>query len=83
MKLPGAGKNNTNPRSMASPFASRTVISAARRGSGSRPIVVSSTNRTAEPETRATAMPLGSDPDDKAKIVSVTTQSFRLDSSFG
>src|SRR5262245_11801470 len=70
VSLLGAGNHSTRAESIGSPARSRTRASAAWRGVGTRPIIVSSPNRAFGPDIRTTAIAAGGRPDDRAKIVS-------------
>ena len=49
---------------------SRTRMSEARRGSGTRPVSFSNATRACGPEIRITAIAAGGRPDERAKMVS-------------
>ncbi len=78
VKLPGAGKNSTRPRSIAVVSALRMNLRLALRGSGTESTSVSSPNRTPGPLTLMTATPEGGAPLDRAKIVSTSAKPVTL-----
>jgi hypothetical protein len=71
VSLRGPGNQSAKPSSMTSPVAgSRTRTSAARRGSGTRPVIFSSATRARGPDMRTTAIAAGGRPEESAKTVS-------------